>query len=366
MRVAGETEDVPAAGHHRLVVVDPDADPRWDEYVRANAHGSIYHHSGWLRALRREYEQPLLGLALEDAHGALRGVLPLMPTKGLPFARGNPTTGRRLSSLPRTPLAGPLAEDRAGLGALVRAAIDRTPPGAHLQLKLDDARLDGLVSGGPWRTTYVVELPESPDLLRFGSRRNTTRIRSSITTASNDGVRVVAAQTLAEVRRWYRLYLETMRHHVVPARPFRLFEALWEELRPRGMMQLLLAQRQGELLAGSVLLKHGRTTWYAFNGSSRQAFRHRPNDMLQWHALHAACAAGDRWYDLGEVADHHTGLAHFKRKWGAQTRSLYRYSHPEATQLAEEAPPRKVVAGAWRVLPLGATALAGRAAYRYL
>jgi len=366
MQVAGETDHVPTAGHDRLVVVDPDADPRWDEYVGANEHGSIYHHSGWLRALRREYEQPLLGLALEDAHGALRGVLPLIQTKGLPFASGNPTTGRRLSSLPRTPFAGPLAEDRAGLAALVRAAIDRTPPGAHLQLKLDRARLDGLVSGGPWRTTYVVELPESPERLRFGSRRNNTRIRSSITTASKDGVRVVPAQTLAEVRRWYRLYLETMRHHVVPARPLRLFEALWEELRPRGMMQLLLAQRQGELLAGSVLLKHGRTTWYAFNGSSRAAFHHRPNDMLQWHGLHAACAAGDRWYDLGEVAEHHTGLAHFKRKWGAQTRRLYRYSHPEAARLAEEAPPRQVVARAWRALPLGATALAGRAAYRYL
>jgi CelD/BcsL family acetyltransferase involved in cellulose biosynthesis len=353
----------------RLIEVDPGTDSRWDPYVSANEGGSVYHHSGWLRALRREYAQSVLGLALEDANGALRGLLALMPTRGLPLRQANPNTGRRLSSLPRTPLAGPLADDRAGLGALVRAALERTPPGVSLQLKTADAALEGLVPGvigTVWRTTYVVELPSAPQELRFGSRRNNTRIRSSITTATDDGVRVMAAEEFAEVRDWYRLYLETMRHHVVPARPLRLFEALWEELRPLGMMQLLLARRQGELLAGSVLLRHGRTTWYAFNGSSRAALRHRPNDMLQWHALHAACAAGDRWYDLGEVAEHSTGLAHFKRKWGAEPHRLHRYSHPAPPAPIEDSPPSRAVAHAWRTVPLGLTALAGRLTYRYL
>lgn len=352
----------------RLVEVDPVADARWDAYVCAHGDGLAYHHSGWLLALQHEYRQAVVGLALETDDGVLGGVLPLMATKGLPLGLGGPLAGRRLSSLPRTPVAGPLADHRDGLAALVRGALERTAPGAHLQLKAEDARLDGLVptvSGTPWRLTYVVELPDSPEKLRFGNRRNNTRIRSSITTATKEGLVVAPAHSFDEVRHWYRLYLEAMRHHVVPARPLRLFEALWEHLRPRGMMQLLLARRAGRLLAGSVLLKHGTTVHYAFNGSSRSAFHYRPNDMLQWHSIHEACAEGYRRYDLGEVAEHHDGLAHFKRKWGAEPRRLHRYSHP-APEPAKDKAPADVVARAWRMVPLGATAVAGRLAYRYL
>ncbi|MCW3001106.1 MAG: hypothetical protein JWQ20_404, partial [Conexibacter sp.] len=86
----------------RVVAVDPSSDPRWDTYVTSHPDAVVFQHSAYLRALAREYGRPVLGLACEDAGGGLRGVLPLMWTRGLPLGRA--VAGRRLASLPRTPV----------------------------------------------------------------------------------------------------------------------------------------------------------------------------------------------------------------------------------------------------------------------
>ena len=361
----------------RAVELDLRSDERWDRYVVAHPDGLVYHHSAWLRVLEREYGRRAVALAVETPDRRLCAVLPLMATRGVPGARNGLGSGRRLASLPRTPVAGPIGDDEASLRTVLGAAVERTPTGTRLQLKPAEASLDGLVDGlvgAPYATNYVVELPGSVEDLRFGDARNHNRIRTGVRKARRQGLVVRGAERLADVRAWYRLYLDTMRHHLVPARPLRLFEAIWEELRPRGMMDLLLAERDGELLAGSLLLGSGATRFYAFNGVRRSALALRPNDLLQWHAIEAACRDGRRFYDLGEVSDGNEGLAAFKRKWGATERRLWRYYHPAPPEAAETEPvqhrrgssARALATRAWRRVPLDATGWAGRAMYRYL
>jgi hypothetical protein len=361
----------PPEGPLALRELDPLADPRWDAYVAAHPGGLVYHRSGWLRALQRESGGALVALALEDDRGALHGVLPLMATSGLPFGRGGELAGRRRASLPRTPVAGPIAGDREGMARLVAGARARLAPDARLQLKVADTRLDGIdpaLHGRPWRLSYVRELPPAGEALRFGTRRNHVRIRSAVRTSARDGVTVRRATGAGDVRAWYRLYLGTMRLHLVPPRPWRLFAALWEDLAPRGEMRLLLAERGGELLAGSLLLMSGSTVFYAFNGSRPEALALKPNDALQWRALHDAWGEGYARYDLGEVAEGHAGLAHFKRKWGADARRLHRYTYPapSAAPAAPDGAAPALARRAWRRVPLGATAMAGRLVHRYL
>jgi CelD/BcsL family acetyltransferase involved in cellulose biosynthesis len=362
--------------------IDPSRDPRWDAYVAAHPDGVVYHGAGWLRALQREYGRVPVALAVEGRDGALHGVLALMATSGLPFGRGGELAGRRLASLPRTPIAGPLADDRDGLALLVRAARERLPAGARLQLKLAGPWLDGVdpqLQGRPWRLSYSRALPGPGEELRFGAGRNHARIRSNVTRATDAGVTVRPAERIGELRAWHRLYLATMREHLVPARPWGLFAALWEELRPHGEMRLLLAERRGELLAGTLLLMSSSTVFYAFGASRRSALALTPNDVLQWRGLHDAAAEGYARYDLGEVPEGNEGLARFKRKWGAQATRLHRYglaaadpapapapAPPGDAHAIGEGPVALLARRAWRRVPLGATALAGRIVYRYL
>src|ERR1700704_6562978 len=98
----------PYIGALRVVDIDPVQDPRWERFVVNHPDGLIYHHPAWLSVLQREFGQGLACLACEDEAGSLHGILPLSWTRGLPLVP-SVRTGRRLSSLPRTPVAGPLS-----------------------------------------------------------------------------------------------------------------------------------------------------------------------------------------------------------------------------------------------------------------
>jgi CelD/BcsL family acetyltransferase involved in cellulose biosynthesis len=343
--------------------VDPMSDPRWEAFIADHPEASIYHHPAWLDVLSREYKHPSFCLACIDKGGRFRGVLPLIETRGVPFASG--TTGRRLSSLPRTPVSGLLAADDQAAASLLRAAIERVDrdPGVRLELRLASPSCDGLVEGlasVPWQTSYRLDLPPDPASLRFGDSRNNARIKWALGKAARHSIVVRSAQTLEDLAGWYQLYLRTIQAHASPTRPYRFFTAAWQVLRPRGLMRLLVAEQvnggRRDLVAGSIFLMFGRTVFYAFNGSSQAGLMLRANDVIQWQAIQDACRSGFRCYDMGEVPQSQEGLHDFKRKWGAEPYRAYRYYYPAAEGGEAAARDSHGIAGrlkkaAWRRLP---------------
>ena len=370
------------AGTLRAVEVDPARDARWGRYVADHPRALIYHDPGYLKALASESGERSVNLACEDADGRLCGVLPLMQTKGVPFKRDSDLVGRRLSSLPRTPVAGPVADDADATSVLLRSAIERVRAdrGRRLQLKLPgplpEAEANSL-TGGPWIPAFAVDLPESPDQLRFGTSRRHARIRSTVRHAAERGIEVHTAEDEEDLRTWHRLYLETMRWHGIPARSYRFFVGLWEQLRPAGKLWLLLAsQRFGErrdTLAGSLYMSHGDTVYYAFNARSGDALKLGCNDAIQWRALHDACERGFRHYDMGEATGREIGgVGRFKAKWGARTYEQHRYYFPPAREQRMDEDPalrlglRDRLTPVWRRVPLRATGYLGDRFNRYL
>jgi len=232
----------------RALEIDFRTDTRWQSFVEAHPNGTIYHSPLWLDVLEKEYGHKTIALVCENGDGELRALLPLVYTKGLPLHIGGQSGARRLSSLPRTPFGGPLSLDRLASAVVLRAAIERVKhdPRLRLQVKTHEEGLDKLADGlvcKPWRLTYVLELPNRREDLLFGSSRNRNRIRWAVHKATREGVQVRAAETPEELRAWYELYLDTMRRNVVPPRPRRFFENLWNSMYAAGFMQLLLAER---------------------------------------------------------------------------------------------------------------------------
>lgn len=356
-------------GRLRVVETNPQTDPRWESFVAHHPNGSVYHHPAWLQALEREYKHKGMYLLCEDFTGQVLGILPMHYTRGLPFSTGNPLIGRRLSSLPRTPLAGPLSVDSRATVALLRAAVHRASinPGTLLQIKTQGTDLDGLVDGlvcTPWRMSYVLRLePLAGSTFRIADRDHRYTIKKAINKATRLGVHVRPAETLEDLYSWYRLYLETMRHNVVPARPYRFFIALWELLRPRGMMQLLLAERQEagrrRIIAGTIFLQSCRTVSCGFNGSRRGDFSLRPNDLIYWEAINNAFRRGFRLFDFGEVMADRPELARYKLKWGSEPVRLYRYYYPafcnNKNETVQTAHHQIFTRALWRRLPLTTT-----------
>jgi hypothetical protein len=382
----------------RAVELDFRRDQRWMEFVSSHPDGLIYHHPGWLMALEEEYDQKCVTLGCEDERGNLQAILPLMQTKGLLPGCGRTTTGRRLSSLPRTPVAGPLATSPEAARVVIARAVELARSERDLQLEVKsglgelDRSTDGLACM-PWRPTYLLELPRlmesasaeesgadfrtsrSPGAsrrcheLRFGNARRQHRVNWSVSRAIKFGLAVRDAETEDDLFQWYQLYLQTMRNKAVPPRPYRLFQSLWHYLRPTHKMQLLLAVQsklgQERIVAGSILLQFGQTVFYAFTGCAPEDFRLHPHDLLQIEAIRGACRGGFLRYDFGEVTEENPSLAQFKTKWGGSPVQLYRYYSliPKATQSSTTGRFLHSVRRMWRLLPSKATEALGDLIY---
>ena len=364
----------------RIARIHPRSDPRWRAFAGAHPESTIFHHPDWLQILTREYDRKWVVFACEDKDGRLHGVLPLIYTRGLPFLSGQRTI-RRISSLPRTSVTGPLSLSPLANRHLLKAAVELacTQYPIQLEIKTQAPAFDNLVYGltrVDWNPSYILQLPSDPAKLQLGNTRTRRHhIRGAVQKALNSGLQVRPAETEQELRAWYDLYLDTMRRRVVPARPYRLFTAMWDILRPRGLMELLLAEKPAgkrvEMLAGSIFLKFGATVCYAFTGCRREDFAFHPHDLIQWHAIHDAAKLGFRHYDFGEVAGDAALLANFKSKWGAEESPLYRYYYPAPRALENRTIPfdgtlNNLVRGAWQHLPLPATAAAADLIYSFL
>ena len=399
--ISVDTEISNSASQLRVFQLDFRRDSRWKDFINSHPDALIYHHPDWLLALEQEYGQKCISLACEDEHGELRAVLPLFYTTGLPFRLGRNATGTRLSSLPRTPIAGPLALDQAAAQRLTRHAIQlaESRPGTQLEIKAQAAGLDASVEELScifWRSTYVEELPTAVDgepwfefwervrlprncglckgcrRLRFGNAKQQHRVNWAVNKAMKLGLEVREADSERDLESWYGLYLQTMRHNAVPPRSYRFFASLWSSMQPKGRLRLLVAEQKvtgsRRMVAGSIVLKYGQTVFCAFTGCAPQDLCLHPHDLIQIESIRDACKGGFRWYDFGEVTEDHHGLAQFKTKWGGEPKLLYRYYYPPLVEKSSPAGSRmaSAVRKIWRVLPAKATQVLGDVIYRYL
>jgi hypothetical protein len=374
------TASQPASSRYKVIKSDSeDLGLKWEEYALKHPQAHIYDHPSWFKALEHEYNRKGCVLVCLDNSDNIKGVLPLMPTIGLPFKLGDLITTRRYSSLPRTPLGGMLTDDDKVKEALISEAIKRVESREKTFLQLKsyspdlNINIDDLQQI-PWRSSYFVKLPEDPEKIRFGNKKSHHKVKWGVNKAKKLGITVREAKSTDDLKRWYKLYLETMRWHVVAARPFIFFEFLFQNLRKKGLMTMLLAELdkngQKQLLTGSLFLHFNKIFFYSFNGRCRSGLACHANDLLQWEAIHLAAKIGYQLYDMGEVSCNNKGLAQFKTKWGCCTKPVYHYYYPINQRLigrdidiSWNTKLRKLI---WRRIPLSVTMHWGILTNRFL
>jgi hypothetical protein len=359
-----------------------DIDEKWLKYISNNSQATIYHHPLWLKILEKETGQKLLKLICTDDNNNIQGLIPLQYTKGLHLRIGGLPGKKRLSSLPRTPVGGPLTSGRKVTDLLIKKAVNMIPDRSDfsLQIKSFDPDInDGLETLHKyfWREIYIKEIPDYPNEIRYGKSKNHAKIKWAVNKAEQSNVIHRIAQAEEDLKKWYPLYLDTMKTNVSLARSYGFFKNLWEILRPEGLMRLELAEieenSKKKVIAGSVLLFYNKTVTHAFSGSSRirNHIELRPNDLLHWYALLEAQKNGYKYYDFGEVSKDNIGLAAYKKKWDTVKHNMYHYYYPEPVQLMVENEFDSITIGGfkrkiWKKLPLFVTAKIGKVIYKRL
>lgn len=101
----------------------------------------------------------------------------------------------------------------------------------------------------------------------------------------------------------YRMYAETSVRDGFVIRDEAYYLSLWRKFMERGLAQPLIAEVEGEMVAGIFLFTFASRAWYLY-GMSRQAHREKmPNYLLQWEAMRLAKSRGCTQYDLWGAPD---------------------------------------------------------------
>jgi peptidoglycan pentaglycine glycine transferase (the first glycine) len=149
------------------------------------------------------------------------------------------------------------------------------------------------------------------------------KTRYNLRLAQRKGV-VVRAASAAELPLLYRMYAETSVRDGFVIRSEAYYNRLWKSFMEQGLAEPLVAEVEGELVAGLVLFFFAGRAWYLY-GMSRQLHRDKmPNYLLQWEAMRRAAARGCQQYDLWgapevfDESDSMWGVFRFKEGLGGQ------------------------------------------------
>ena len=149
------------------------------------------------------------------------------------------------------------------------------------------------------------------------------KTRYNIRLAERKGVRVRAGGP-DDLPLLYRMYAETSVRDGFVIRGAEYYQTLWREFMERGLAEPLIAEVEGEPVAGIFLFYFANRAWYLY-GMSREAHREKmPNYLLQWEAMRRAKSRGCTQYDLWgapdvfEESDSMWGVFRFKEGLGGR------------------------------------------------
>lgn len=363
---AGRTDGLTEPG--RVVAVDPLTDPRWDRFLAGHPDARLVHSAAWLHLIQRTYGWRPRHLAYEVDRRFL-GVLPLVGVHSV-------ATGRRLVSLPHSGPAGPLGTSTEVVDRLVAAAAAITRRETYDSVKIQSLspamarRRDGWTLRSPFVCSTVPLSGGADD----GWRRIRSReARREINLARGRGVSVSLSDDRRDLDIFYGLSIQTARRHGIPPYPYRFFELMWEILRPRGMLLLVIAEVEGRPIAAQLCFAYKNVLSAGYLGTDYGSLKHyHPIRLLDWTCIEWGSRLGFRHFDLLESHVGNEGLRWFKRSFGAVEAPVTHAQFPaglggvRAVLSGRQSALGRLARGAVRRLPEGPLRLLGEAVYGHL
>lgn len=126
-----------------------------------------------------------------------------------------------------------------------------------------------------------------------------------------------------ELPAFQRLLVETAGRDGFTPRPLAYFERMFQVL-PEEMCKLFVVELDGEIIAGSVLIRYGDKTWHLYGASDDAHNKALPNFLMQWAMMRWTINQGLHIYDMRGVAGEGDktkpleGLMRFKKRFGGE------------------------------------------------
>ncbi len=163
------------------------------------------------------------------------------------------------------------------------------------------------------RHTLVVDL-NNEEKIMAGMKQKT---RYNIRLAVKKGVRVRFSKDEKDVESFWELAKEVEERGRFHYHPKEYYQALWQALVPAGLLELAVAEKDGEVLAAAWLVYFGATATYAHGASSSQRRELMGAHLLHWESMRRARSLGYEKYDFYGAAPERAGKDH---PWAGITR----------------------------------------------
>jgi len=171
-----------------------------------------------------------------------------------------------------------------------------------------------------FRNTVLLDVTPGEDDLLAAMKSKT---RYNIRLAERKGVSVRLGGA-GDIDVLYAMYAATARRDGFIIRPIEYYRDAWSSFTSADLAQPLIAEVEGEAVAGSILFRFGSRAWFMY-GMSRDAHRDKmPNHLLQWEAIRWIKSHGGEVYDWWGAPDELTesdplwGVYRFKEGFGGK------------------------------------------------
>lgn len=147
------------------------------------------------------------------------------------------------------------------------------------------------------RRTLIVDLSGTEDEVLDRMKQKT---RYNIRLAQKKGV---IAYPTADLETFHKLMKVTGERDQFGVHSIDYYRKVYDLFHPRDECELLIAEYEGEPLAGLMVFARGSRAWYFYGASSMDHRDRMPTYLLQWEAMRWARSRGCRLYDLWGVPD---------------------------------------------------------------
>jgi len=340
--------------------LDPLRDLRWQEFVGRHPSASVFHTSGWLRALHRTYQYEPIAFTTSGPTEELRNSLVFCSVRSW-------LTGRRLVCLPFSDHCEPLVQNPEELSALCRFVqrIRKAERWKYVEIRSASPTLELERDFQRANPFYLHRLDLRPSLDALLRSFHKDCVQRKIRRAQREGLTYEKGRSEPLLQKLYGLLRLTRRRHHLPPQPLEWFRNIVDCLGEQTCIRV--ASRDGQPVAGILTLSHGKRVVYKYAGSYARLNNLGGMALLLWKTIQDAKEAGAEELDLGRSDCDNAGLITYKERWAADRSPLTYWRCPPAAKLAPT--------DGWRIrfakqifarLPDGVLTRAGKLLYRHI
>jgi peptidoglycan pentaglycine glycine transferase (the first glycine) len=169
------------------------------------------------------------------------------------------------------------------------------------------------------RNEWVLNIQPDEQEIRAGMKE---KWRYNIGLSKRKGVTVRRGEEPEDLDKFYKIYETTSERDAFFIHNKSFYEEIMRLYQQDDRFALLLAEYEGKPIAGIIVLRYGRWSWYMYGASSNEHRNLMPNHLLQWHGMQWAKSHGCWYYnfrgipDILEEGQELWGVYVFKRGFG--------------------------------------------------